>query len=236
MLSHTFQVILGPRKPFNYRESNLIFYNLLLDKFKKPMLEESLSTTKDNLTHHNKKPASTYTDFLQLSLDHTLTTEGKITSKRIKRLEVALQEISLNIHSYAVNHIVYFVTSLSDLVSDELMTRFMKSDTMFAYERLMTLLSMEDDYLHEQLSGAPLAPGHVSHHTVEYNQMEFERRLQHQRSVRKLMNALREKPPSDEEDLIPMGNNHNEEQDRINAEVLKQETVHYVMQVARGNT
>ena len=63
-------------------------------------------------------------------------------------MELALQEINVNVHSYAVNHILYFVSSLSSLLSDELVNQFMDGETMLNYERLMTIMSMEDDYLH----------------------------------------------------------------------------------------
>jgi hypothetical protein len=72
-----------------------------------------------------------------------------MVSKRIKSLEVAFQEININVHSYAINHILYFSTSLSSLISDELKTSFGESDTMAHYSRLMTIMSMEDDYLHD---------------------------------------------------------------------------------------
>jgi len=36
----------------------------------------------------------------------------------------------------------------------------MESDTMFNYARLMTIMSMEDDYLQELIGAEPLAPGH----------------------------------------------------------------------------
>jgi hypothetical protein len=60
---------------------------------------------------------------------------------------VALQEINVNAHSYTINHILYFITSLTSMMSDELITNFMDSDTMFNYARLMNIMSMEDDYL-----------------------------------------------------------------------------------------
>lgn len=70
-----------------------------------------------------------------------------MTSQRIKQLDVALQEISVNAHSYTINHILYFIKSLTSMLSDELVTNFMDSDTMFNYARLMNIMSMEDDYL-----------------------------------------------------------------------------------------
>jgi len=48
-------------------------------------------------------------------------------------------------HSHAINHILHFSTSLVELISDELMNDFFKSDTLFNYERMMTIMYMEDD-------------------------------------------------------------------------------------------
>jgi hypothetical protein len=41
--------------------------------------------------------------------------------------------------------VLQYSSSLADLVSDQLMKDFLKSDTLFAYERLMTIMNMEDE-------------------------------------------------------------------------------------------
>jgi len=90
----------------------------------------------------------------------TETKEGKISSLRIKKLDFALQEININFHSYVVNYIMYFVNSLIDLISDELMTAFNKSDTMFNLDRMNQIMSLEEDYLHSLIGeGSLLPPG-----------------------------------------------------------------------------
>jgi hypothetical protein len=86
---------------------------------------------------------------------------------------VALQEINVNAHSYAINHILYFVTSMTSMLSDELITNFMDSDTMFNYARLMSIMSMEDDYLQLLIGAGPLAPDHEAKKSLEFEQMEF---------------------------------------------------------------
>ena len=86
---------------------------------------------------------------------------------------MALQEINVNAHSYAINHILYFVTSMTTMLSDELITNFMDSDTMFNYARLMSIMSMEDDYLQLLIGAAPLAPDHEAKKSLEFEQMEF---------------------------------------------------------------
>jgi len=52
------------------------------------------------------------------------------------------------------------ITSIKSLLSEELMTNFADSDTMFNYASLMTIMSMEDDYLQEIIGADALAPGH----------------------------------------------------------------------------
>lgn len=86
---------------------------------------------------------------------------------------MALQEININAHSYAINNILYFVTSLTSMLSNELITTFMDSDTMFNYARLMSIMSMEDDYLQLLIGAAPLAPDHEAKKSLEFEQMEF---------------------------------------------------------------
>jgi hypothetical protein len=55
---------------------------------------------------------------------------------------------------------MYFVNSLIDLISDELMTAFNKSDTMFNLDRMNQIMSLEEDYLHSLIGeGSLLPPG-----------------------------------------------------------------------------
>jgi hypothetical protein len=57
-----------------------------------------------------------------------------------------------------VNYILYFINSLIDLVSDELMTAFNKSDMMFNLDRMNKIMSLEDDYLHSLIGDGSLLP------------------------------------------------------------------------------
>jgi hypothetical protein len=60
MTTRSFPVILGPRKPFNFRENQF--------KYPDPKEEkEEIDATKVSNT-----------DFLQFHIDHTITKEGKI--------------------------------------------------------------------------------------------------------------------------------------------------------------
>lgn len=111
-------------------------------------------------------------------------------------MDFALQEININFHSYVVNYIMYFVNSLIDLLPDDLVTAFMKSDTMFNLDRMNEIMSLENDYLHSLIGeGSLLAQGDEAKPSIAFNQMDMEKRQQHQRSVRRLLNALRDRPP-----------------------------------------
>ena len=59
--------------------------------------------------------------------DVTDIKEGKITNRKIKEVSIALKETSINIHGYFINSILAFATSLSDLLSQEVVTPFMQS-------------------------------------------------------------------------------------------------------------
>ena len=51
---------------------------------------------------------------------------------------------------------LHFVTSLVELFSDDLMKDFLKSDTLFNYERMMEMLNMEDEeFIHCIIAGSP---------------------------------------------------------------------------------
>lgn len=91
---------------------------------------------------------------------------------------------------------MYFVNSLIELLPDELVTAFMKSDTMFNLDRMNEIMSLENDYLHSLIGEGSLLPhGDEAKPSIAFNQMDIERRQQHQRSVRRLLNALRDRPP-----------------------------------------
>jgi hypothetical protein len=76
-----------------------------------------------------------------------------------------------------VNNILYFVNSLIDLLPDELVTAFMKSDTMFNLDRMNEIMSLENDYLHSLIGeGSLLAPGEEPRPSIAFNQMDIEKR------------------------------------------------------------
>jgi len=107
--------------------------------------------------------------------------EGKIGSQRIKKLNLAVQEMEINFHQNVLSSVLQFVSSLVELVDDELTNQFLKSDTMFAYERLLSIISME------------------SIDANDYTAIEFERLLQLKKSKRRLHGVLGEIPPTTEE-------------------------------------
>lgn len=111
--------------------------------------------------------------------------EGKIGSQRIKKLNLAVQEMEINFHQDVLNSVLQFVSSLNELVDDELTNQFLKSDTMFAYERLLSIVSME------------------SINANDYTAIEFERLLQLKKSIRRLNGVLGEIPPTTEESENP---------------------------------
>jgi len=57
-------------------------------------------------------------------------------------------------------------------MSDELVTNFMDSDTIFNYARLMNIMSMEDDYLQLLIGEGPLATDHEAKMSLQFEQME----------------------------------------------------------------
>ncbi len=53
---------------------------------------------------------------------------------------------------------MYFVNSLMDLLPDELVSAFMKSDTMFNLDRMNEIMALENDYLHSIIGEGSLLP------------------------------------------------------------------------------
>lgn len=131
-------------------------------------------------------------DFLQFYIDHSVTMEGKISSQRIKRLEVAVQEININFHQYALNHVLSFVASLVELLPDELIAEFLRTDTLFNYERLMEVIAIQDEEfqakIRTQEGVEPAAP----------QAWDLERAEKVRRTMHRLQGVLSPVPPDPE--------------------------------------
>jgi hypothetical protein len=65
---------------------------------------------------------------------------------------------------------MYFVNSLMDLLPDELVSAFMKSDTMFNLDRMNEIMALENDYLHSIIGEGSLLPlGEEAKPSIEFN-------------------------------------------------------------------
>ncbi len=66
---------------------------------------------------------------------------------------------------------------------------------MFNLDRMNEIMALENDYLHSIIGEGSLLPlGEEAKPSIEFNQMDIERRQQHQRSVKRLLNALKDRP------------------------------------------
>ena len=54
-----------------------------------------------------------------------------------------------------LNHALQYASSLADLLSDTLMKEVLKSETLFNYERMMSIMNMEDEEIFTSIDKIP---------------------------------------------------------------------------------
>ncbi|TNV88198.1 hypothetical protein FGO68_gene7808 [Halteria grandinella] len=180
MTMRSFPVVIGPRKAFNYQERYFRHQNHHHSIIPEPQQQEE----------------SKQVDFLQIYLNHDITMEGKISSHRIKRLDLAVQEININFHQHVLNHVLQYASSLADLLSDTLMKEFFQSETLFNYERMMAIMNMEDEELFTQFGTNIPELGHEIQISPRNNphHADLEKVEKLKKSMRALQGIIGEKP------------------------------------------